>query len=274
MATVTNANGIIAQAAQAQVEASKPKKPSVIMQELLDNEHTKKILQNALHENANSYSASILDLFIGDKALQQCRPKLVLGECLKAAALQLPINKQLGFAYVVAYKGVPQFQIGYRGLIQLCMRTGQYKHINAGEVYEGEYKGFSKLTGELDISGKRISDTVIGYFAYLETLNGFTHSAYWTKEEVTKHAQKYSKSFNYSSSAWQTDFNKMAVKTVLRNMLSHYGYMSVEMIKAFSDEESKKSTDEAQTEDDNIVDADATIVDMDEIAEADICTTK
>lgn len=213
MATVTNANGIIAQAAQAQVEASKPKKPSVIMQELLDNEHTKKILQKCFaRERKSAIQRAYWMLFIGDKALQQCRPKLVLGECLKAAALQLPINKQLGFAYVVAYKGVPQFQIGYRGLIQLCMRTGQYKHINAGEVYEGEYKGFSKLTGELDISGERISDTVIGYFAYLETLNGFTHSAYWTKEEVTKHAQKYSKSFNYSSPAWRPILTKWLLR--------------------------------------------------------------
>lgn len=140
--TVTNANGIIAQAAQAQMEASKPKKPGAIMQSLLDNEQTKKILQNALHENADSYAASILDLYNSDKTLQQCQPKLVFGECLKAVSLKLPINKQLGFAYVVAYKGIPQFQIGYKGLIQLCMRTGQYKHINAGEVYEGEYQGY------------------------------------------------------------------------------------------------------------------------------------
>lgn len=76
--TVTNANGIIAQAAQAQMEASKPKKPGAIMQSLLDNEQTKKILQNALHENADSYAASILDLYNSDKTLQQCQPKLVL----------------------------------------------------------------------------------------------------------------------------------------------------------------------------------------------------
>lgn len=259
--TVTNANGIIAQAAQAQMEASKPKKPGAIMQSLLDNEQTKKILRNALHENADSYAASILDLYNSDKALQQCQPKLVFGECLKAVSLKLPINKQLGFACVVAYKGIPQFQIGYKGLIQLCMRTGQYKHINAGEVYEGEYQGYSKLTGELDISGERTSDKVIGYFAYLETLNGFTHSMYWTKEEVERHAKKYSKSFSYSSSAWKTDFDKMAVKTMLRNLLSHYGYMSVEMMNAFSAEEPKKATEETSAQDDDIVDVDATVVD-------------
>lgn len=237
MAEVTNANGIIAAAANNQAVANKPKSPSSIMKGILDNENTKKLLQDSLKENAGAFAASILDLYNSDKYLQQCNPKQVFGECLKAVSLKLPINKQLGFAYVVPFKGIPQFQIGYKGLIQLCMRTGQYKHINAGEVYEGEYKGFNKLTGELDISGERTSDTVVGYFAYMETLNGFSHSVYSTKEEVQKHAQKYSKSYNSNSSAWKTDFDKMAVKTVLRNLLSHYGYMSVEMMNAMTAEQ-------------------------------------
>ena len=237
MAEVTNANGIIAAAANNQAVANKQKSPSSIMKGILDNDNTKKLLQDSLKENAGAFAASILDLYNSDKYLQQCDPKQVFGECLKAVSLKLPINKQLGFAYVVAFKGIPQFQIGYKGLIQLCMRTGQYKHINAGEVYEGEYKGFNKLTGELDISGERTSDKIVGYFAYMETLNGFSHSVYSTKEEVQKHAQKYSKSYNSSNSAWKTDFDKMAVKTVLRNLLSHYGYMSVEMMNAMTAEQ-------------------------------------
>ena len=237
MAEVTNANGIIAAAANNQAVANKQKSPSSIMKGILDNDNTKKLLQDSLKENAGAFAASILDLYNSDKYLQQCDPKQVFGECLKAVSLKLPINKQLGFAYVVAFKGIPQFQIGYKGLIQLCMRTGQYKHINAGKVYEGEYKGFNKLTGELDISGERTSDKIVGYFAYMETLNGFSHSVYSTKEEVQKHAQKYSKSYNSSNSAWKTDFDKMAVKTVLRNLLSHYGYMSVEMMNAMTAEQ-------------------------------------
>ena len=236
MAEVTNANGIIAAAAN-QAVANKQKSPSSIMKGILDNDNTKKLLQDSLKENAGAFAASILDLYNSDKYLQQCDPKQVFGECLKAVSLKLPINKQLGFAYVVAFKGIPQFQIGYKGLIQLCMRTGQYKHINAGEVYEGEYKGVNKLTGELDISGKRTSDEIVGYFAYIETLNGFSHSVYSTKQEVQKHAEKYSKSHNSSNSAWKTEFDKMAVKTVLRNLLSHYGYMSVEMMNAMTAEQ-------------------------------------
>ena len=252
MAEVTNANGIIAAAANNQAVANKQKSPSSIMKGILDNDNTKKLLQDSLKENAGAFAASILDLYNSDKYLQQCDPKQVFGECLKAVSLKLPINKQLGFAYVVAFKGIPQFQIGYKGLIQLCMRTGQYKHINAGEVYEGEYKGFNKLTGELDISGERTSDKIVGYFAYMETLNGFSHSVYSTKEEVQKHAQKYSKSYNSSNSAWKTDFDKMAVKTVLRNLLSHYGYMSVEMMNAMTAEQPSE-TDTLSENTDNTV---------------------
>ena len=252
MAEVTNANGIIAAAANNQAVANKQKSPSSIMKGILDNDNTKKLLQDSLKENAGAFAASILDLYNSDKYLQQCDPKQVFGECLKAVSLKLPINKQLGFAYVVAFKGIPQFQIGYKGLIQLCMRTGQYKHINAGEVYEGEYKGFNKLTGELDISGERTSDKIVGYFAYMETLNGFSHSVYSTKEEVQKHAQKYSKSYNSSNSAWETDFDKMAVKTVLRNLLSHYGYMSVEMMNAMTAEQPSE-TDTLSENADNTV---------------------
>ena len=254
MAEVTNANGIIAAAANNQAVANKQKSPSSIMKGILDNDNTKKLLQDSLKENAGAFAASILDLYNSDKYLQQCDPKQVFGECLKAVSLKLPINKQLGFAYVVAFKGIPQFQIGYKGLIQLCMRTGQYKHINAGEVSEGEYKGFNKLTGELDISGERTSDKIVGYFAYMETLNGFSHSVYSTKEEVQKHAQKYSKSYNSSNSAWKTDFDKMAVKTVLRNLLSHYGYMSVEMMNAMTAEQ-PSNADTISENTDNTVDS-------------------
>ena len=273
MAEVTNANGIIAAAANNQAVANKQKSPSSIMKGILDNDNTKKLLQDSLKENAGAFAASILDLYNSDKYLQQCDPKQVFGECLKAVSLKLPINKQLGFAYVVAFKGIPQFQIGYKGLIQLCMRTGQYKHINAGEVYEGEYKGFNKLTGELDISGERTSNTIVGYFAYMETLNGFSHSVYSTKQEIQKHAEKYSKSHNSSNSAWKTEFDKMAVKTVLRNLLSHYGYMSVEMMNAMTAEQPSNADTISENIDNTVnpevIDVEYT-VSNDEVASDDI----
>lgn len=244
---VKNAN-VIAQ----QQAAAKPKTPASIMGGILNAESTKKLLADTLKENAGAFSASILDLYNTDTYLQACDPRAVFGECLKAASLKLPINKQLGFAYIVPYKSkgvsIPQFQIGYKGLIQLAMRTGAYKHINAGEVYEGEFKGADKLTGEIDISGEATSDKIIGYFAYIETTNGFKKAMYWNKDKVTAHAKRYSKSYNSSSSAWATNFDEMATKTVLRNLLSHYGYMSVEMATALEAEDNASTAAEVMQE--------------------------
>jgi len=212
------------------------KKPLDQLKSILNENSVKQQFQNALKENANAFIASIIDLYSSDSYLQQCKPVKVIGEALKAATLKLPINKSLGFAYIVPYrdKGVmtPQFQLGYKGYIQLAMRTGQYKFLNADVVYEGEFKSRNKLTGEIDLTGEKKSDTIIGYFAYMELINGFKKCVFWTVEEVTAHAKRFSKSYNLAGSAWKTSFDAMALKTVLRNLLSKYGIMSTEMITA------------------------------------------
>jgi recombination protein RecT len=186
-------------------------------------------LKAALADNSGPFTASLIELFSGDKNLQECDPKLVIMQALKAAALKLPINKSLGFGYIVAYKGIPEFQIGYRGLYQLALRTKEYRIIHCDVVYEGEYKTKNKLTGEFDLSGEAKSDTVIGYFAYFEMKDGFSKTLFMTKEAVQKHAAKYSKSYNSQYSPWKTEFDAMAKKTVLRNLLSHYGKLSVDV---------------------------------------------
>lgn len=238
---IKNAENVIVAATEKQQVAQKSKTAANIMGDILNAEATKKLLKNTLKENAGAFSASILDLYNTDYTLQKCDPRAVFGECLKAASLKLPINKQLGFAYVVPYKSdgksIPQFQIGYKGLIQLALRTGAYRYINAGPVYEGEFKSADKLTGEVDLSGEKVSDEVVGYFAYIETTNGFKKALYWTKKKVTKHASDYSKSYQKSNSAWATKFDEMATKTVLRNLLSHYGYMSIEMANSIDAED-------------------------------------
>lgn len=250
-------------------KAAKTKSPASIMGGILNAESTKKLLQNTLKENAGAFSASVLDLFNTDTYLQRCDPRAVFGECLKAASLKLPINKQLGFAYVVPYKNVPQFQIGYKGLIQLALRTGAYRYINADVVYEGEYKGADKLTGEIDISGEKVSDTVVGYFAYIETTNGFKKALYWDKNRVSAHAQKFSKSYSSSNSVWKSDFDAMAMKTVLRNLLSKYGYMSIEMANALEAENNATVAAEVMNEkEDNVgIEISATVEDAAEATE-------
>lgn len=187
---------------------------------------------NVFKENSGPFIASIIDLYNGDQYLQKCQPNQVIMEALKAAVLKLPINKSLGFAYIVPYKDVPQFQIGYKGLIQLAMRTGQYRIINADLVYEGEFKVKNKLTGEFDMSGEKSSDVVVGYFAHIEMLNGFSKTLYMSKDQVTAHGKKYSKTFNNPNTPWTKEFDAMAIKTVLRNLLSKYGFLSIEMATA------------------------------------------
>lgn len=195
--------------------------------------------QNALSDNAPLFVASLIDLYASDSYLQQCEPSAVIMEALKAATLKLPINKNLGFAYIVPYKNkggkqIPNFQVGYKGYIQLAMRTGQYRFLNAGALYEGHTVDRDLLTGEVKIYGKQTSDKVIAYFAYMQLLNGFSKALCWTKDEVIEHAKRFSKSYSHTSSPWKTDFDAMAIKTMIRNLLSRYGVMSVEMLTGLS----------------------------------------
>ena len=239
-----NTANLVTQAASAPARRSAKLCPVDRLKGILSVESVRKQFEDVLKENASAFVASIIDMYNTDRYLQACDPEKVVIEALKAATLKLPINKQLGFAYIVPYKGVPQFQLGYKGLIQLSQRTGAYKHINAGTVYEGEFVGCNKLTGAVDLSGVRSGNAVIGYFAYIETLNGFQKALYWTKDEVTAHAQRYSKSFASSTSTWASNFDEMAIKTVLRNLLSKYGIMSVEFQTAMESEQVTVLADE------------------------------
>ena len=235
--------------------------------------------KNALEKNAGPFTASLIDLYVGDNKLQACDPKAVIMEALKAAVLKLPINKALGFAYIIPFNisvknpdntytsvPTPTFIVGYKGLIQLAMRTGQYKHINADVVYEGELGVKNKLTGEIDLSGEATSDKIIGYFCYFELLNGFSKTLYMPVEKMAAYAKKYAPTIKYStdvtveklialgtsgvsggSVGWTGDFTSMALKTVTRNLLSKYGYLSIEMQQAIVEDKDYDYEDESRT---------------------------
>lgn len=225
--------------------------------------------KNALKENAGAFTASVIDLYASDTYLQRCNPNLVIMECLKSATLKLPINKQLGFAYIVPYKNkkgehIPQFQLGYKGYVQLAMRTGQYKHLNAGVIYEGVDITRNILTGEIEFSGEPTSDKPQGYFAHLEMLNGFTKTVYMTSEEMLAHAKRYSKSFHKSTSAWKTNFEEMAQKTVIRKLLSKYGYLSTEIISALSSDTEEIDDEINQEANQEIIDIEYEVQDDEE----------
>jgi recombination protein RecT len=242
--------------------------------------------KNALGEHKDTFVASLIDLYTGDKALQACKPAALITEALRAATLRLPLNKALGFAYIVVYNNnvkttdpqtgrdvwtkvpTPTFIPGYKGYIQLAMRTGQYRTINADVVYEGELRKVSKLTGEVTFDGERTSDKVAGYFCYFELLNGFSKTLFMSVREMAEYAKKYSPSVRKDTTVerllelansgqvsktvgWEGNFNDMAIKTVVRRLLSKYGYLSVEMQNAVAsdtDETDYDRRDEALSE--------------------------
>lgn len=265
-------------------ELTKPKKKVDVLTGMLAAPSVMKQFENALGKSANAFFASIIDLYNGDTNLQECEPAEVIKEALKAAILKLPINKNLGFAYIIPFnnsikvngvwtkKKVPVFQLGYKGYIQLAMRTGQYRTINADVVYEGELQKVSKLTGEISFDGEKTSDKTIGYFCYFELLNGFSKTLYITVEGVAHHAKKYSKGLDKDTTVesliklanlpfnpddkkvgWIGNFHGMAIKTVIRLLLSKYGYLSIEMQEAFSNDEDTATSEGNRFEDAEII---------------------
>lgn len=245
-----------------------------VLKSMMNSASVQEQFKNALGENANLFIASMIDLFGTDGKLQQCDPKDLIREALKAAVLRLPINKSLGFAYLVPFstsvKGengswnkvmVPTFIVGYKGFIQLAMRTGEYKYLNADVVYEGEFKAKTKLTGEIDISGEATSNKVVGYFCHFVLSNGFTKTLYMTVAQMAQYAKMYSPAIKKETTieqlialanqpptgkiGWEGDFTSMALKTVTRNLLSKYGYLSIEMQRALEDD---KEVDEQQSD--------------------------
>jgi len=193
--------------------------------------------RNALKDSAPAFLASILDIYAGDNYLQECNPADVVKQALKGAILNLPLVKSLAYAHIVPRRQkdvwMPVFQLGWRGYIQLALRTKQYKFINVDEVLEGEYVQRNKLTGEFDLTGMPTSKTVIGYFAYFELKDGYSKTLYMTVPEIHQHGAKFSPSYTKENSKWKTDFPSMAKKTMVRGLLGKWGILSVEMAEAF-----------------------------------------
>ncbi|HER4184350.1 recombinase RecT [Streptococcus pyogenes] len=185
------------------------------------------------------FAVSILSVLQGSQSLKSASNESIYAAAMKAAVLNLPIEPSLGRAYLVPYKGQAQFQLGYKGLIELAQRSGQYKNINAGIVYKSQLISYNPLFEELILDFSKPQDEIVGYFAAFKLFNGFEKVSFWTVEKVTAHGKKFSKSF--ASGPWKTDFDAMAQKTILKDILSKYGPLSVEMQKAI-DEDNQDST--------------------------------
>lgn len=269
----------------------------------LDGNYVQQQLKNVLKDNAGTFATSLMEVYTNDKQLQTCEPKSVIQEAIKAASLKLPLNKQLGYGYVVVYNNydkatrtkipTPTLVIGYKGYIQLAMRTGQYRNINADMVFEGELQGMNKLSGAINLNGEKKSEKVVGYFAHFELLNGFSKTLYMTIDEMANYALKYAPSLKGQNPpkvdelidmaqaqaqngplqgqvGWKVDFNSMAQKTVLRRLLSKYGFLSIEMMNALADDDQPQfqTAEEIRNEENNeprkVVNAEAIIHPVDE----------
>jgi len=230
---------------------------------LFDREDVKKRFQAMLGKRSASFITSVLQCVASNALLAKCDPASIYQAAAVAATLDLPINNALGFGYIVPFntkvqdskgnwlkKPVAQFQIGYKGFIQLAQRSGKFKTLSAAEVYEGQLKSQDPLKGFVfDFTAKK-SDKVIGYASYFELVNGFEKTMYMSIEEINAHGKRYSKSFDLNNGLWKTDFHSMAIKTVLKLLISKYAPLSIDMQQAFEvDQRAEDAVDNESPED-------------------------
>lgn len=215
---------------------------------------TSKFLDEVLAEKKPEFVSNLIALSDSDSNLAICDPAQLMKCALNATSLNLPLNKNLGFAYVIAYKGVPSFQIGYKGVLQLAIRTGAYRYINATEIREGEIIR-NKITGALTFLSEKLSAPIVGYLAFLELMTGFSASLYMSLDEIEAHALRFSKMYaadkQYKSakSKWSDPAarEKMALKTVLKGLLGTYGLMTTDFARAFASDDDHAESDRGRT---------------------------
>lgn len=216
----------------------------ITLKQYVSNPAVRDRIKEMLQDKAPQFIVSLLATANSNEALQRCEPPSVLNAAMTAAALDLPINQNLGFAYIIpykqkqkdgSYKELAQFQMGYKGYIQLSQRSGQFRTINVTDVREGEIENMDRLTGEIKFKWSENRDqlAIIGYVGYMELVNGFRKSLYMTMDDLKAHGIKYSQNFRkYKTGLWADDFDAMATKTVVKMLLSKYAPMNTQMQQA------------------------------------------
>lgn len=277
---------------------SKPtKKQEVIIafNKVVNGGYIQNQLTNIMGKNAGSFTSSMIELFSQDSNLQECDPKAVVMEAMKAAALHLPLSKSLGRAYVLPFKNkgvaTPTFVIGWKGLVDLAVRTGQYETINAICIYKGEITGQDKLSGFISLDGLRESNEVVGYLGYFKLNTGFKKMVYMTVEQMAHYGKTYAPTLKFSkitekeliqkaqeqsehgpqagAIGWFGDFNAMGLKTVVRKVLS-WGPMSIELQNAIAQDEDYDIPAEQKRDEENatakpVFDANSMIQEAEEV---------
>ena len=245
---------------------------TLTIKNLFQKDEVRNKFQEMLGKRAPSFITSVLQIVASNNLLAKADPHSVYHSAAVAATLDLPLNNNLGFAYIVPYnqkfkdengnwqtKQVAQFQMGYKGFIQLAQRTGMYRTLSAAPIYEGQLISENPLTGfEFDFTKKK-SDKIIGYASYFQLLNGFEKTLYATVEEVTKHGKEYSQTFRNNKGLWVDKFDVMALKTVIKTNLSKWAPMSIDIQRAITFDQA--IVNDSETED-------VTYVDNQELPEA------
>lgn len=221
-------------------------------------------------KNGTRFISSVVSAVNNNPALQECTNQSILSAALLGESLNLSPSPQLGQYYMVPFndknKGkVAQFQLGYKGYIQLAIRSGQYKKLNVLGIKEGELIRFDPMNEEIEV--KLIEDEeareqapTIGYYAMFEYTNGFRKAMYWSRRKMEAHALKYSKGYQAKKgyTFWEKDFDGMAYKTMLRQLISKWGVMSIDMISAMDADMAVINEDGTK----DYVDNDDSVIDM------------
>lgn len=257
--------------------ATKQASPVVAFKNYLNSGSVQALLANRLSSEKikTDFMNSVIEVVTGSPELQVCTPQSILSESLKAASIHLPLNKALGRAYVVPFKnkGVPTatMVIGYKGYIQLAKNSGHYRNINADVVFEGQITYRNHLTGEIRIDHEPTSDKVVGFFAYIEELNGFNKTLYMSIEQMAHYAKTYVTYLKFNKNVtedtlkqkmqyhatngpeqgigWMSDSVTMAKKTCLRQLLTKWGDLSIAEQEAIANDKSYDSTISRDIED-------------------------
>jgi len=235
--------------------------PIAVVRNYLGRDAVKVRFEEMLGQKAAGFMTSIVNVVRGNRQLQQCDPDSIMSSAMVAAGVDLPIEPSLGMAAMVPYGKQAQFQIMWRGVVQLCLRTNQYRDIQCTEIYRDELKGYNPITGTVtfkdpstyklrDSDKKQISD-VVGYYARFELLSGFVKEVFMSFDETIAHAKKYSKAYQYDcakgkqTSAWSTDPVAMGRKTVLLRLLGRWGIKSIQLENILSGDKEDFATAQA-----------------------------
>ena len=216
-----------------------------LMNGILDGEGMRKRFNDLLGKRAPQFISSVVSMVNADKTMQMAfyeSPMTVIQAALKAATFDLPIDQNLGYAYIVPFKNYKKdtgksvyeatFILGWKGMHQLALRTGAYKTINVIDVREGELESYNRLTEEVKITfiedeEERESKPIIGYLGYYRLVNGAEKTIYMSLKQIEAHEQKFRKGQNMGK-GWREDFDAMARKTVYRKLIGKWGVMSID----------------------------------------------